>query len=145
MEDGAFLARCLAAVVNGKLNIADAVAVYEDGRMPKADYKQQLSFLNGWLWILPDGPSADARDMSMQAELQGDQPMRSANLYGDPTTVLECYGYDVEADAEDKILAWLNRGKPVRDAMSGVARQEANKIANWFLPDGHKFAILSRL
>lgn len=113
--------------------------------MPRADYKQQVSFLNGWLWLLPDGPAADARDRSMQTELKGHQPMKSANLYGDPTTVLECYGYDAEADAEDKILAWLNRGKPVRDAMSGVVSQEASKIANWFLPDGHKFRIRSRL
>lgn len=145
MEDGAFLARCLAAVIDGRLSIADAIAVYEKGRMPKASYKQQLSFLNGWLWVLPDGPAADARDKSMQVELDGQVAMRSANLYGDPGTVLECYGYDAEADADDHIAMWLNGGRPVRDATTTVERLEAEKIANWFLPDGHKFKIRPRM
>lgn len=145
MEDGAFLARCLAAVVDRRLGIADAISVYEKGRMPKASYKQQVSFLNGWLWLLPDGPAADARDRSMEGEIEGRVSMRSANLYGDPGTVLECYGYDAESDADDHIGAWLNEGRPLRDATSTVARSEAEKIANWFLPDGHKFEIRPRM
>lgn len=85
MEDGAFLARCIGAVIEGRLgNIADAIDVYEKGRMPKASYKQQVSYLNGWLWHLPDGPAADARDRTMEPELRGEYPIKSANLYGDP-------------------------------------------------------------
>lgn len=84
MEDGAFLARCLKAVIDGRLNIADAIGVYEKGRIPKGSYKQQVSYLNGWLWNLPDGPAADARDKTMRPELDGEVPMKSANLYGDP-------------------------------------------------------------
>lgn len=145
MEDGAFLAQCLKAVVDKRLSIADAIAVYERGRMPKASYKQQLSFLNGWLWLLPDGPAADTRDQTMQGELDGHISMRSANLYGDPSTVLECYGYDAEAHARDAIAAWLNRGRPVRDATTTVERHEAEKIANWFLPEGHTFRIRPRM
>ncbi|KIX02394.1 uncharacterized protein Z518_08335 [Rhinocladiella mackenziei CBS 650.93] len=38
MEDGAFLARALARVVQGKLTLAQAIEVYEKGRMPKAVY-----------------------------------------------------------------------------------------------------------
>lgn len=84
MEDGAFLARCIGAVIAGRLTVADAVGVYEKGRMPKASYKQQVSYLNGWLWHLPDGPAADARDETMRRELMGEIPIKSANLYGDP-------------------------------------------------------------
>lgn len=84
MEDGAFLARCVGAAIEGRLSIADAVNVYEKGRMPKASYKQQVSYLNGWLWHLPDGPAADARDKTMRRELMGETPIKSANLYGDP-------------------------------------------------------------
>lgn len=145
MEDGAFLAKCLGAVIDGKLSIASAITVYEKARMPKASYKQQLSFLNGWLWNLPDGPAADARDRTMRGELEGQIRMRSANLYGDPITVLECYGYDVEAHATDAIAAWLNGGRPVRDATTTVERLEAEKVANWFLPEGHKFQIRPRM
>jgi salicylate hydroxylase len=141
MEDGAFLAKCLGAVVDGRLNVADAVKVYEKGRMPKAAYKQQVSFLNGWLWHLPDGPAADARDRSMRVELDGEVPIRSANLYGDPTTVLECYGYDAEAHADEEIATWINGGSRVRDAATTVTRTEADKIANWFLPESSRFEI----
>ena len=56
MEDGAFLARTLAKVVESKIDLAQAVEIYEKGRMPKAYYKQQVSFLNGAIWHLPDGP-----------------------------------------------------------------------------------------
>ena len=87
MEDGAFLARCIDAVINQKATVAEAVAIYEKGRMPKASYKQQVSFLNGWLWHLPDGPAQQARDKEMECELKGQVPMRSPNLYGDPGCV----------------------------------------------------------
>lgn len=50
MEDGAFLAKCLGAVIEGRLSISAAIGIYEKGRMPKASYKQQVSYLNGWLW-----------------------------------------------------------------------------------------------
>lgn len=56
MEDGAFLARALARVVDGKIDLAQAIEIYENGRMPKAYYKQQVSFLNGAIWQVPDGP-----------------------------------------------------------------------------------------
>ncbi|CZT24431.1 related to salicylate hydroxylase [Ramularia collo-cygni] len=141
MEDGAFLARCIGAVIDGRLNIADAVGVYEKGRMPKASYKQQVSYLNGWLWHLPDGPAADARDKTMRRELQGEVPIKSANLYGDPGTVIECYGYDAEAHADDEIATWINGGKPLRDTATSVTWKEANKIADWFLPTEHKFKL----
>lgn len=56
MEDGAFLGRVLAHVVNGNLNLEQAINIYEKTRMPLAYYKQQVSFLNGAIWHLPDGP-----------------------------------------------------------------------------------------
>ncbi|KIW70539.1 hypothetical protein, variant 1 [Phialophora macrospora] len=56
MEDGAFLARTLAKVVEGRINVAQAIEIYEKSRMPKAYYKQQVSFLNGAIWQVADGP-----------------------------------------------------------------------------------------
>ena len=145
MEDGAFVARCLVQVLEGHVSVADAITIYETGRMPKASYKQQVSYLNGWLWHLPDGPAQEARDKSMACELNGEVPIHSANLYGDPSTVLECYGYDAEAHADEEIATWLNGGKPVRDAVTTVVGPQAEKIANWFLPSGHKFDVKPRL
>lgn len=106
MEDGAFLARTLAKHVEGKITLPEAIEIYEKGRMPKAYFKQQVSFLNGAIWHLPDGPlqevcplvlafpiretnnPSQARDKAMSAELRGNQFMRSPNLYGDPDTTL---------------------------------------------------------
>ena len=146
MEDGAFLARCLGAVIDGRLKgVVEAVKIYEAGRMPKASYKQQVSFLNGWLWHLPDGPAQRARDKAMEPELRGEVTMMSPNLYSDPATVRECYGYDAEVHADEEIAMWINNGLPVRDAVSTVMRNEADKIANWFLPEESKFRIRPRL
>ena len=145
MEDGAFLGRCLVGVIEGKYSIADAVTIYEQGRMPKASYKQQISYLNGWLWHLPQGPATEARDRQMEPELRGETPIRSSNLYGDPSSVLDCYGYDAEMDADEHIRTWLNKGRTVRDAVTTVNHSEADKIANWFLPEDYAFKIQPRL
>jgi salicylate hydroxylase len=145
MEDGAFLARCLGVVIEGRATIPDAVRLYERGRMPKASYKQQVSFLNGWIWHLPDGPAQEARDKAMECELRGEVPMRSPNLYGDPGCVQECYGYDAEKHADNEIETWLNEGRAVRGALTTVQQERADQIANWFLPEGHEFQIRPRL
>jgi hypothetical protein len=70
----------------------DSGSMYERGRMPKAYYKQQVSFLNGAIWQLPDGPAQQARDNAMSLELSGKPFIRSTNLYGDPVTLLSVYG-----------------------------------------------------
>lgn len=145
MEDGAFLARCLKLVIDGQARIPDAITLYEKGRMPKARYKQQLSFLNGWLWHLPDGPAQTARDKAMECEVRGEVPMRSPNLYGDPVCVRECYGYDAERHADGEIEVWLNGGRVVGDERTTVERERADDVANWFLPEGYKFEVRSRL
>lgn len=84
MEDGAFLAKTIGEAVKGNMSIAEAVELYEQERMPKAYAKQQVSFLNGAIWHLPDGPEQRARDEAMSPELSGEQYVRSPNLYGDP-------------------------------------------------------------
>ncbi|KIW22101.1 uncharacterized protein PV07_12517 [Cladophialophora immunda] len=45
MENGELLARCIQSMVQGKIEIAEAVHIYEAERMPKAYLKQQVSFL----------------------------------------------------------------------------------------------------
>lgn len=144
MEDGVYLARCLAAVMEGSVSIREAVTIYEKGRMPKATYKQEVSYLNGVIWHL-DGAAAEARDKAMEPELRGEYLMRSPNLYGDPSTVMECYGYDAEAHADEEISRWLNGGKDIRDARTRITMREADKIVNWCLPAGAKYKIQPRL
>jgi salicylate hydroxylase len=56
MEDGAFLGRAIGAVVQGRISMKEAIHIYEKTRMPLAHVKQQVSFLNGAIWHLPDGP-----------------------------------------------------------------------------------------
>jgi salicylate hydroxylase len=126
MEDGAFLARCIAKVVEGKIRMDEAVKIYEDERMPKASMKQQVSFLNGAIWHLPDGPAQQARDAAMAPELEGKYYVRSSNLYGDPQTVLEVYGY-----AETALAKYLNKGKEPADE-EGITVSLRRKYMDWF-------------
>ena len=133
MEDGAFLAQCIAKVVEGKIRLDEAVHVYEKERMPKAYAKQQVSFINGAIWHLPDGPKQQARDNAMKAELEGKHYLRSSNLYGDPQTVLEVYGYDAEGHAEAALSTYLNDGREPFHPETGVTKTTQDKYMDWFL------------
>jgi salicylate hydroxylase len=119
--------------VKGNISIAEAVELYENERMPKAYEKQRVSFLNGAIWHLPDGPEQQARDAAMSPELTGQPFLRSPNLYGDPATVLEVYGHDAEAHAENAIAIYLQRREPA-DSQTGISRQLEDKYMNWFRP-----------
>ncbi|RLL96755.1 hypothetical protein CFD26_105878 [Aspergillus turcosus] len=132
MEDGAFLAKCIGAVAQGSLSLPDAISLYEQERMPKAFMKQQVSFLNGAIWHLPDGPKQQARDAAMAPELEGKYLVRSSNLYGDPQTVLEVYGYDAEAHAEEALARYLNNRKDVTHPVTGIVPSVEKKYVGWF-------------
>lgn len=134
MEDGAFLARCIAEVVQGKISVRQAIQIYETERMPKVFAKQQVSFLNGAIWMLPDGPTQEARDAAMAPELEGKYLVRSSNLYGDPQTVLDVYGYDVQGHAEDAVTQFLRGGKHSAHLVTGVTPAVQRKYMDWFLP-----------
>lgn len=141
MEDGAFLAECIKAVVQGNISIREAVSIYETERMPKAYEKQQVSFLNGAIWQLPDGPLQEARDAAMAPELQGKYFVRSSNLYGDPQTVLDVYGYDAQKHAVDAVQKHV-AGKETTHPISGVTPALQRKYMDWFLPGGKSTAKL---
>lgn len=132
MEDGAFLGKCIAQVVGGKLRLDEAVTIYEAERMPKAYIKQQVSFLNGAIWHLPDGPEQRARDTAMSPELEGRYHVRSSNLYGDPQTVLEVYGYDVEAHAENALAKYFNKGREPSHPGTGISSTLQQRYMGWF-------------
>ncbi|KAL1963184.1 hypothetical protein VTN77DRAFT_8617 [Rasamsonia byssochlamydoides] len=134
MEDGAFLAKCIGAVVQGKLSFREAIDIYEKERMPKAYAKQQVSFINGAIWHLPDGPEQRARDATMAPELEGKYFIRSANLYGDPQTVLDVYGYDAEAHADIALATYFNDGKEPAHPQTGVTPTLHERYMGWFLP-----------
>lgn len=138
MEDGAFLGKCIGAVVQGKLNLTGAIKLYETERMPKAYMKQQVSFINGAIWHLPDGLQSRQRDAAMATEMEGKYFIRSSNLYGDPQTVLEIYGYDVEGHADEALSRVLNEGKDAVDPKTGVQRTTENKYMGWFTNEAPK-------
>lgn len=135
MEDGAFLAKCVEAVVQGKIGIQEAVKIYETERMPKAYAKQQVSFINGAIWQLPDGPLQQGRDAAMAPELEGTYFVRSSNLYGDPQTVMEVYGYDVQEHAEDAVRKYCGGGSEPAHPITGVTPALQRKYMDWFLPN----------
>lgn len=132
MEDGAFLAKCIETVINGRIDLPEAIKIYQDERMPKAFAKQQVSFINGAIWQLPDGPAQRARDAAMAPELEGKYFVRSSNLYGDPQTVLEVYGYDAEAHADIALHKYLNEGREFVNPQTGVTSTLQQRYMDWF-------------
>ncbi|KAK9241595.1 hypothetical protein V1506DRAFT_510273, partial [Lipomyces tetrasporus] len=56
----------------------------------------------------------------MAPELEGKYFVRSSNLYGDPQAVLEVYGYDVEAHADEALARYHNDNKDVSYPVTGV-------------------------
>ena len=137
MEDGAFLALTLKRVVDGTLTLAQAIEIYEKTRMPLAYNKQQVSFINGSIWMMEDGPAQQARDKAMEPELRGEQLVRSPNLYSDPFTALSIFGYDAEADAEKAVEAYLKKHEPY-NATTGVTDREWERFYGYFHPAGNE-------
>ena len=134
MEDSAFLGKCIEEVVKGRIRLDEAITIYEKERMPKAYMKQQVSFVNGAIWHLPDGPEQIARDSAMTPELGGKYYVRSSNLYGDPQTVLEVYGYDAEEHAETALATYANGGRETYHHLTGVTKTTQEKFMGWFKP-----------
>lgn len=155
MEDGAFLGTLIKHYIYGALpDMKEVVRLYEKHRMPLADLKQQISFLNGQIWML-QGEDAAKRDATMAPELSGVQEhqtlLQSANLYGGPASVATVYGYDAMAHADWAVGERVREKKgsgPVslsergeiegprdRDEL-GIDRGERRKWLGWFL-DGN--------
>jgi salicylate hydroxylase len=65
IEDGAALAACLAG--HGAARVAEALALYERVRLPRASRLQSMSAENKGRFHLPDGPEQQARDAAMAA------------------------------------------------------------------------------
>jgi salicylate hydroxylase len=63
IEDGATLAACLSRL--GKRRIAEALALYEAHRRPRASRLQAMSAANKVRFHLPAGPEQQARDAAM--------------------------------------------------------------------------------
>lgn len=58
--------------------------------------------------------------------------------------MLDVYGYDARAHADEAVKFFLEQRVPVDDSVD-VTRKEADKIVNWFLPDRKQFLVPSKL
>jgi salicylate hydroxylase len=109
-------------VVSSHLTLPEVISIYEKSRIPKSHFKQRISFLNGYIWHLPEGQAARNRGKATEVELSGEQPMRSPNLYADPATVLDVYRYDARARADEAVKFFLGQRVLVDDSID-VARR----------------------
>jgi salicylate hydroxylase len=85
-----------------------------------------VSFLNGAVWHLPDGPAQQARDEVMKLELERKPFKRSSNTEGDPRTILEVYTYDAEEHADEAIFEFL-KGREQMSCLKGIMKAAAGK------------------
>jgi salicylate hydroxylase len=107
VEDAAALAEAL-SFIQHRDQIAQAVAIYEAVRVPRASAMHEASYRHAYTMHLPDGPEQEARDMAMMAEVEGAHFIASPNQWSDPATQLWAYGHDpVKAVRE----AWVESGE----------------------------------
>ncbi|KEF55788.1 uncharacterized protein A1O9_08539 [Exophiala aquamarina CBS 119918] len=126
IEDGVFLGRVLSEVVRGVVSLAEAVALYEKKRMPRAWTKQQLALVSGDLNMCPDRNDLERRNRASLPEVEGlagrasseqqqEQPAfpilppayRSWQMFSSVDTVPSIFNYDAEADADNAVLEFL--------------------------------------
>ena len=124
MEDGAFLGVLLGAAHRGRIALADVAPLYQSGRKPFVRMKQQMSFLNSAILMLPDGPLAAARDAAMAPELRGEWTPRSPNIYSGPVAVRKVWAYNAEAHAREVVDEFRATGvvRPDQGVMGKVDR-----------------------
>jgi len=70
----------------------------------------------------------------MKPSLEGKYVVRSSNLYSDPQTVLEVYGYDAEGHAETALAKYLDGGREPSDSETRTANSLRDKYMGWFRP-----------
>lgn len=136
MEDGAFLGVILREVAKGTITLQQAISKYEEERMPLADLKQQKSFVMGVVYHMEDGsPEQLARDEHMEAELRGEQLIRSPNMNADPDLWRTVFAYDPEEHAEKAVQEVLQKHE-LRNPTTHVTREIADTYMNYWLPSG---------
>jgi salicylate hydroxylase len=86
IEDGAYLAACLAA--SGDADPAEALLRYERIRLPRVSRLQQMSRANKIRYHMPDGPDQVARDAAMVATRER-APESMQWLFGHDAGVIE--------------------------------------------------------
>jgi salicylate hydroxylase len=136
MEDGVFLGVVIKSVLQGLTSLEQAMKLYEKERMPKARRKQEVSFLNGEIWHLA-GEEAAKRDAAMKHELDngGTVLTRSPNLYADPQTVREVYGYDAQTHA----VKAVEKETSVKEKMvdrgwrKDIRKETWDDVMGWFV------------
>ncbi|ROW11299.1 hypothetical protein VMCG_00867 [Cytospora schulzeri] len=137
MEDGAFLGVILREVAKGRITLREAIAKYEDERVPLADLKQQKSFVMGVVYHLEDeSPEQLARDEHMKGELRGEQLIRTPNLNADPHLWRTVFAYDPEEHAEKSVQELLQK-QILRNPTTHVTRDIADTYMNYWLPNGN--------
>ena len=140
MEDGAFLGRIIAEVVRGSITIPEGIEIYEKTRMPRVWTKQQVSFVNGSVYMA-EHAQANIRDKASTAEVQSstrnmttmDTPppaYRSWNLWGYPDSIPGVYTYDAEGDADYAVCRFL-QDKGEVDPNTKVAKHLEKMWSKW--------------
>ncbi|KIX08555.1 uncharacterized protein Z518_03211 [Rhinocladiella mackenziei CBS 650.93] len=119
IEDGVFLGRVMSEVVRGTVTVAEAVALYEQKRIPRAWTKQQFSLISGELNMCADPADLARRDHSSLPEVMPPKDgnkskcptfppsYRSWQMFDSPETVPGIFYYDAECDADNAVCEFL--------------------------------------
>ncbi|KIW68827.1 hypothetical protein PV04_04747 [Phialophora macrospora] len=116
VEDAVALAESLRFATRKDM-VPQAVAIFEQVRIPRVKQVHEASVKHGYTLHLSDGPEQQSRDKAMEKEVNGEHFISSPNQWSDPTILSWLYPYK-PAVAVRK--AWTERGQKGGNQMNGV-------------------------
>jgi salicylate hydroxylase len=116
VEDAAALAESLRFATKKEM-VPQAVAVFEQVRIPRVKQVHEASIKHGYTLHLSDGPEQQSRDKAMEKEVNGEHFISSPNQWSDPTVLSWLYPYK-PAVAVRK--AWTERGQKGGNQVNGA-------------------------
>lgn len=146
MEDGAFLGRVISEVVRGVISVPEAIQLYEKRRIPKAWFKQQVSYVSGVVNMMTDPAERDKRDNASLPETQAalenrmrpkelPETYRSWQAYATSDSFPGIFYYDAEGDADSTVCEYLCSKGPV-DEVQMLSENLLNKWMGYIHDNG---------
>ncbi|OCT52819.1 Monooxygenase FAD-binding protein [Cladophialophora carrionii] len=125
VEDAVALAESLRFATRKDM-VSQAVAVFEQVRIPRVKQVHDATVKHGYTLHLPDGPEQQSRDKAMEKEVNGEHFISSPNQWSDPTVLSWLYPHK-PAVAVRK--AWAERGPKNHNGVNGFGNGQKREAA----------------
>ena len=86
VEDAVALAESMRFITRKEM-VPQAVAIFEQVRIPRVEHVHEASVKHGYTMHLSDGPEQQRRDKALEKEVKGEHSIASPNHWSDPTVL----------------------------------------------------------